>query len=326
MKFRALGKSGYQVSEIGLGCWQLGNDFGPVEDEQAQAVLSMADQSRISFWDTADVYGGGLSENRIGKHIKSHPKDQIIATKVGRDGALYPDGYTKEKVKTNIQGSIERLGVDAIDLIQLHCVPTDVLKSGDMLAWMEDFQQEGLIRQFGVSVETLDEALFAVTHPKLTSIQTIFNLFRQDHIKELFPKAVENQVGIIVRLPLASGVLSGKMKKDQTFAEGDHRNYNKDGAFFSVGETFSGVPFGMAVDLAEELKSLCPDHMSLAQMAMRWILDQDAVSSVITGTGKAAQVEENAAVSSLEPLSEELHKKLDSFYYDRVKQHIRGVM
>ncbi len=326
MKVRTLGKSGYQVSEIGLGCWQLGNDFGPVEDQQAESVLQAANDARISFWDTADVYGGGLSESRIGNHTKSHPKDQVIATKVGRDGELYPDGYSKEKVRANIEGSLKRLDVESIDLIQLHCVPTAVLKNGDMLAWMEDFQKEGLIKQFGVSVETMEEALFAVTHPKLTSIQTIFNLFRQDQITELFPKAIENQVGIIVRLPLASGVLSGKMSKNQEFTEGDHRNYNKDGAFFSVGETFSGVPFEIAVDLAEELKSLCPEGMSLAQMSMRWILDQSAVSSVITGTSKVEQVKENASVSALPPLSEELHRQLSEFYFKKVKQHVRGVM
>ena len=326
MKLRPLGKSGYQVSEMGIGCWQLGNDFGPVEDSQASEILSAADENHINFWDTADVYGGGLSETRIGAYTKTNPKQRIIATKVGRDGALYPDGYSKDKVKSNIEGSIKRLGVEALDLVQLHCVPTDVLKSGDLLSWMEDFQQDGLIKHFGVSVETIEEALFAVTHPKLTSIQTIFNLFRQDHITELFPQAIENNVGIIVRLPLASGVLSGKMKKDQQFAEGDHRNYNKDGAFFSVGETFSGVPFETAVNFAEELKIWVPEGFSLAQMAMRWLLDQEAVSTVITGASKPSQVSENASVSSLPPLPEELHQSLSSFYFNKVKHHIRGVM
>ena len=326
MKLRKLGKSGYDVSEVGIGCWQLGNDFGPVEDKQATEVLSTADECGINFWDTADVYGGGLSENRIGAYTASKPQERFVVTKVGRDGALYPDGYTKEKVKTNIEGSIKRLGVEALDLVQLHCVPTDVLKDGDLLAWMEDLQQDGLIKHFGASVETMDEALFAVKHPKLTSIQTIFNIFRQDQITELFPQAVENEVGIIVRLPLASGVLSGKMNKDHKFAEGDHRNYNKDGAFFSVGETFSGVPFEMAVDFAEKLKPLAPEGMSLAQMAMRWILDQPAVSTVITGASKPEQVKENASVSDLPALSEELHKTLSEFYFNEVKQFVRGVM
>ncbi|GGA76772.1 oxidoreductase [Neiella marina] len=321
-----MGKSGLEVSEIGLGCWQLGNDFGPVDDARAEAVLKAAEQQQINFWDTADVYGGGLSETRIGDFCSASMTQPIIATKVGRDGALFPNGYSKDKVKANIQGSLQRLNVEALDLIQLHCVPTEVLKDGDMLAWMEDFQQQGLIKHFGVSVETMDEALFAVTHPKLTSIQTIFNVFRQDHITELFPLALQHQVGIIVRLPLASGVLSGKMTKQQQFAETDHRNYNKDGAFFSVGETFSGIPFEQAIDLAEVLKTQLPQGMSLAQMALRWLLDQPAVSTVITGASRVEQVQENAAVSALPALSSELHEWLANFYASQVKQHIRGVM
>ncbi len=326
MKLRTLGKSGLQVSEIGLGCWQLGNDFGTIEDERANQILAAADDNGINFWDTADVYGGGKSETRIASHKSEHSSNRLIATKVGRDGALYPDGYTKDRVKSNIEGSLKRLDVDAIDLIQLHCVPTEVLMAGDLLAWMEDFQKDGLIKEFGVSVETLEEALFAVTHPKLTSIQTIFNIFRQDHITELFPKAIEHDVGIIVRLPLASGVLSGKFKTDQQFEEGDHRNYNKDGAFFSVGETFSGIPFDKAVAFADQLKAWTPEGYSLAQMSMRWLLDQPAVSTVITGASRPSQVAENASVSDLASLSPELHKKLSKFYFESVKEHIRGVM
>src|SRR5690606_1804866 len=326
MKTRILGKSGYVLSEIGLGCWQLGGDFGQIEEDRAQAILAAADEAGINFWDTADVYGAGLSESRLGAFCKTHPRSRVIATKVGRNGELYPDGYTKAKVKASLQASAERLGVESLDLAQLHCVPTDVLMAGDLLAWMEDFQQEGLIRHFGVSVETMDEALFAVTHPKLTSIQTIFNLFRQDQVTELFPQAQENNVGIIVRLPLASGVLSGKMSKDQTFAPSDHRNYNKDGAAFSVGETFSGIPFETAVDLANELKTFLPAGVTLAQLAMRWILDHPAVSTVITGASKPEQVKENASTSQLAPLSNELHETLRDFYFTKVKQHVRGVM
>jgi aryl-alcohol dehydrogenase-like predicted oxidoreductase len=326
MKLRTLGKSGYQISEMGIGCWQLGNDFGPLEDERAVAILQEADRCRINFWDTADVYGAGVSETRIGAYTLAHPKKRFVVTKVGRDAALYPAGYTKEKVRKIIVGSLQRLNLETHDLVQLHCIPTDVLKAGDMLGWMEDFQKEGLIQHFGASVETMDEALFVVKHPKITSIQTIFNLFRQDQITELFPQAIRNGVGIIVRLPLASGVLSGKMRKDQQFDAGDHRNYNKDGAFFSVGETFSGIPFEMAVTFADELKALTPPGMSLAQMAMRWILDHDAVSTVIAGASRIEQVSENATVSDLPPLSKELHDALSDLYFNKVKQSIRGVM
>jgi len=318
MKMRTLGKCGFQVSEIGLGCWQLGGDFGPVSGERAQEILQAADKAGINFWDTADVYGGGMSESRIEQYINEHRPDVIVATKVGRRPELYPDGYRKERVRAHLGASALRLGVERLDLVQLHCVPPEVLNAGDILAWMEDFQAQGLIRAFGASVQTLDEALMVVEHPKLTSLQIIFNLFRQDAIEKLFPAAQANDVGIIVRLPLASGVLGGKMSHGQTFAETDHRHYNKNGEAFSVGETFSGIPFETAIDLVEEIKPWLPPGMSMAQMAMRWILDQPAVSTVIAGVTRPAQAAENGSVSDLEPLTEELHQRLAAFYREKV--------
>lgn len=323
MKTRTLGKSGFKVSEVGLGCWQLGGDFGPVDDHRAAQVLAEADRQGINFWDTADVYGGGLSEQRIAAFRQAAPTEAIVATKVGRDGALYPDKYTKENVRANLQGSAERLKVDALDLAQLHCVPPEVLMDGDILAWMEDFQSEGLVRHFGASVETIDEALFAARHPKLASLQIIFNLFRQDAIEKLFPVAQANDVGVIVRLPLASGVLAGKMSRETRFAESDHRNYNRNGEFFSQGETFSGIPFEKALELVETIRTLLPGDMSMAQMAMRWILDQPAVSSVIAGATRPGQIIENASVSDLPPLSSELHARLTYFYWAEVQPAIR---
>ena len=323
MKKRTLGKSGFQVSEIGLGCWQLGGDFGPVSGVRAQEILQAADRAGINFWDTADVYGGGLSESRIEQYVNEHRPDVIVATKVGRRPELFPDGYRKEKVRAHLAASAIRLGVERLDLVQLHCVPPEVLKAGDILAWLEDFQAQGLIRAFGASVQTLDEALMVVEHPGLTSLQIIFNLFRQDAIEKLFPAAQENDVGIIVRLPLASGVLGGKMSHGQTFAETDHRHYNRHGEAFSVGETFSGIPFDTAIDLVEEMKSWLPPGMSMAQMAMRWILDQPAVSTVIAGVTRPGQAEENASVSDLEPLPGELHQRLAAFYREKVAPEIR---
>ena len=318
MKKRTLGKSGLQVSEIGLGCWQLGGDFGPVSGERAQDILQAADRAGINFWDTADVYGGGMSESRIEQYLNEHRPDVIVATKVGRRPELFPDGYTREKVRAHVTASALRLGVERLDLVQLHCVPPEVLKAGDILAWMEDFQAQGLIRAFGASVQTLDEALIVVEHPKLTSLQIIFNLFRQDAIEKLFPAAQANDVGIIVRLPLASGVLAGKMRRDQTFAETDHRHYNRHGEAFSVGETFSGIPFDTAIDLVEEMKPWLPPGMNMARMAVRWILDQPAVSTVITGATRPEQAAENASVSDLEPLPGELHERLAAFYREKV--------
>jgi aryl-alcohol dehydrogenase-like predicted oxidoreductase len=319
-----LGRSGYRVSEIGLGCWQLGTDWGAVSDEVADAVLAAADESDVTFWDTADVYGDGMSETRIGRYVAGHPGDRIVATKVGRGSGLYPDGYSKAGVRANIEGSLRRLGGDALDLVQLHCIPGDVLRSGDLLSWLDEFRTDGLLRQFGASVETVDEGLFAVEHPSLTSIQIIFNLVRQDAIAELLPRAQACDVGVIVRLPLASGVLTGKMSRAQQFATSDHRHYNRDGKTFSVGETFSGLEFTRAVDVAAHLASLVPSGMSPAQMALRWILDQPAISTVIAGATRPEQVVENASVSALPPLPPDLHRRLADYYEGEVREHVRG--
>lgn len=322
MKTRRLGNSGFEVSEIGLGCWQLGGDFGPVEDDQAHDILAATEEAGIDFWDTADVYGGGMSEERMSRYLSKSGFRPIVATKVGRTPDLYPDGYTRERVREHIADSARRLGVETIDLIQLHCIPPEVLAAGDVFSWLEDFKNEGLIRAFGASVEDMDQARVAASHPGLTSLQIVFNLFRQNAIEELFPLALENKVGIIVRLPLASGVLAGKMTKDQAFAPSDHRHYNRHGEAFSVGETFSGVPFDKAIDFVEEMKAWLPEGMSMAQMAMRWILDQPAVSTIIAGATRPAQVRENASVSALSPLSQELHQRLAELYKDRIETEV----
>lgn len=323
MKTRRLGKSGFEVSEIGLGCWQLGGDFGPVTDDQANRILATAAAEGIDFWDTADVYGGGVSEERIGRFLAGSGDRPWVATKVGRTPDLYPHGYTRTAVKAHIAASARRLGAEAIDLIQLHCIPPEVLRDGDILAWLEDFQSHGLIRAFGASVETLDEACFAAGHPGVSSLQIVFNLFRQNAIDTLFPLAQANDVGIIVRLPLASGVLAGTMQKDRVFASSDHRHYNRHGEAFSVGETFSGVPFERAIDFVEEMKAWLPEGMSMAQMAMRWILDQPAVSTIIAGATRPAQAADNASVSALPPLSPELHRRLADFYRSKVEATVQ---
>jgi aryl-alcohol dehydrogenase-like predicted oxidoreductase len=318
MKTRLLGKSGMVVSEIGLGCWQLGGDFGPVSDATADAILTAADRAGITFWDTADVYGAGRSESRIAAYLGAGRSDIRVATKVGRDPSLYPDSYTRGRLRRNIEGSLQRLRVEVLDLVQLHCVPPAALEAGELFGWLDELQDEGLIRAYGASVETLDEALVAAVHPRLASLQIIFNLFRQDAIDRLFPVARANDVGIIVRLPLASGVLTGKMRAGQAFAPSDHRHYNRHGEAFSQGETFSGIPFEKALSLTDSLRGLLPDGMSLAQMAVRWILDHPEVSTVIAGASRPQQVTENAAVSELAALPKELHTSLAAFYRDRV--------
>lgn len=324
MKQRILGKTGFKVSEIGLGCWQLGNDFGPVEDNVAMSILDTAIANEVNFFDTADVYGDGISESRIGAWCKQQEQTPYIATKVGRDARLYPNSYTKEGVRQSLQASAKRLGVEQINLAQLHCVPRDVLFSGDILAWMEDLQKEGLIQHFGASVEMIDEAVFAATHPNMATLQILFNLFRQDAITELFPIAEKHNVGIIVRLPLASGLLSGTMQKNREFSSNDHRRYNRDGAAFHVGETFNGLPYEIGVDLANEVKSYVPQGMELVDAALRWVLDQPQVSTVIAGATKASQIERNTNASELPPLNNTTHELLQQFYHDKVRQHIRG--
>lgn len=318
MKQRTLGKSGIAVSEVGLGCWQLGGDFGPVSDAQARDIMAAADEAGIDFWDTADVYGGGSSEQRIGAYLDSRD-DVIVATKVGRTPDLFPDGYTRKRVRDHIEDSLRRLDVDTLDLIQLHCVPIEVMRDGDIFAWLEDFQDWGLIRAFGASVETLEEGRVAAAHPKLTSLQIVFNLFRQNAIEDLFPLARKNDVGIIVRLPLASGALSGKMTADRKFAKTDHRHYNRHGEAFSVGETFSGVPLERGLEFVERMKGWLPEGMTMAQMAMRWILDQPAVSTVIAGVTRPEQARENASASALPPLPAELHERLARLYRDEIE-------
>lgn len=325
MKKRILGKSNLQVSEIGLGCWQLGGDFGPIEDKRALGILEAAAEQGITFFDTADVYGAGRSESYLGDALAPLGANVVVATKYGRGAGTYPDGYSLTDMRDSIRRAQDRLKRDVIDLIQLHCVPTSVVRHGEIFDWLRTVQQGGLINHFGASVETLEEAFLCTEQEDIASLQIIFNLFRQRPIEKLFDVVSEKNIGIIVRLPLASGMLSGKYTKDTHFAESDHRNYNKDGKAFSVGETFSGIPFDKGLDLVEQIKTHKPETMNMAQFAMRWILDHDAVTSVIAGASSVEQVAQNVSVSSLLPLPPETHKELFDFYLENIEQHIRGV-
>ena len=322
MRQRRLGKTGYQVSEIGIGCWQFGGDFGPITDAQSTATLAAAHKADVTFYDTADVYGEGRSEQVIGDFAKAH-KDMIIATKVGRMAALYPDNYQENDVEAHIQDSLTRLGVDALDLVQLHCVPTDILKQGQIFQVMNNLQAKGLIKAWGASVETIEEARLCLAQDGCATLQIIFNLYRQDAIWSLFDEAKARDVGIIVRLPLASGILTGKFAADHKFDESDHRNFNRDGAHFSVGETFSGIEQQKAVALLDEIRPFVPEGWSLADFALRWILDHKAVSSVIAGCSHPDQIERNVRAASLAPLSDETHATLIDIYKDKIRPLIR---
>ena len=323
MKTRILGKTGYEVSAIGLGTWQLGGDFGPVGEDTAREILATARKLDVNFWDTADVYGGGESERRIGAFRDK--QGVFVATKLGR-GGQFPGmtGYTRRHVKESLTGSLQRLEVETLDLAQLHCIPTEVLRDGEIFTIMDDLRDEGLMRHYGASVETIEEGMLCLGHPGVASLQIIFNLFRQDATRELLPAAAAADVGIIVRLPLASGLLSGKFGKSQQFAAQDHRNYNRDGQAFSVGETFSGLPFQTGVELVDELKRLAPRDLPLSQFALRWLLDQPAVSTIIAGVTKPAQLEDNVAATKREPLEPALIEKLRGWYEEKVRPQVRG--
>jgi aryl-alcohol dehydrogenase-like predicted oxidoreductase len=324
MKTRILGKTGLSVSEIGLGCWQLGGDFGPVSEALATQILDAAWDQGISLWDTADVYGAGESEQRIGDWRARTGHPVTVITKLGRDASLYPSNYSKAGIRASLQGSARRLGVESLTLAQLHCVPFEVLRDGEIFTWLDELCSEGLIQHYGASVETLDEGLHCLAQPKLASLQIIFNLFRQDAITELLPAAAQAKVGVIVRLPLASGLLSGKFGRDHRFDAKDHRNFNRDGQAFNVGETFSGLPFETALDRVEKLQACVPRGMTMAQFALRWILDQPAVSTVIAGVSKPEQVAQNVSASEFDALPRALHQQLFEFYVSEIRDQVRG--
>lgn len=323
MNYRIFGKTSFKNSEVGLGCWQIGSSWGHIPDETAVKILNTAYENGVNFYDTADVYGDGRSEKSIGKFIKGK-SDIFVATKVGRSDTTYPDKYTEKNVTACIDGSLKRLRVDALDLVQLHCVPPELLQQGDIFESMRKLIAKGKIKQWGASVESMDEALICVQQHDLCSLQIIFNIFRQKPIEKILPMAKEKNVAIIVRLPVASGLLAGKFTKDTKFGEDDHRSFNRNGQAFNVGETFAGLPFEKGVELADQLKQFVPREMTMAQFALRWILDFDAVSVIIPGASKPAQAADNAKASDLPQLGNDLHEKLKDFYETKVKGHIRG--
>ena len=325
MKNRTLGKNGFEVSEVGLGCWQIGADWGSeIAKDEAEKILQKAFENGIRFYDTADVYGDGRSEKLVGDFLKKHKNEVKVATKFGRADTVFPDKYTEKSLRSCVDNSLKRLGVDQLDLLQLHCIPTEELKKGDIFDWLRALQKEGKIAHFGASVESVEEGLICLKQDGLQSLQVIFNIFRQKLVKELLPQAKEKGVGIIVRLPLASGLLTGKFTKETEFKESDHRNFNQDGEVFNVGETFAGLPFKKGVELVNELKQICPQNLSLTEMSLRWILNHDEVSTIIPGASSPKHIAENAKVSELPELPNELMKKLEDFYINKVHHHIRG--
>lgn len=326
MKYRRFGKTDWKVSEVGLGCWQIGGaDWGEVSDAAAFEVLNAALDTGVNFLDTADVYGLGRSEELIGRFLKTRSDSVLVATKLGRfPDPGWPANFEYETIFKHVEASLKRLGRDHIDLIQLHCVPTEVLRRGEVFDSLRRFKETGQIKHFGVSVESMEEAAICLKQEGLASLQIIFNLFRQKPVKALFDQALAKQVGLIVRLPLASGLLSGKFTLETQFAETDHRNYNRNGEQFNVGETFAGIEFEKAIGLVEKVREIVPEGIHLADAALRWCLDHPAVSVIIPGAKRAAQVKQNTAVSEREPLPDSVHQSLKDFYQAEVSGLIRG--
>ena len=326
MKKRTLGANGFEVSEVGLGCWQIGANWGDeIEKKKAFEILHEAVDNGVTFFDTADVYGDGRSEQLIGEFLKNSKADIKVATKFGRGSNVFPDHYSEKSLIESVNASCKRLGVDTLDLIQLHCIPLEELKRGDIFEWLRKLKKEGKIKHFGASVESVEQGLICLEQDELQSLQVIYNIFRQKLTDELLPQAKEKGVGIIVRLPLASGLLTGKFTKQTNFKENDHRNFNQDGDAFNVGETFAGLPFKIGVELSDELKSFTPQNFSMTDMALRWILDHDAVSTIIPGASSPKHIKENTQASELSPLTTELMHQLKTFYKEKVHPHIRGV-
>ena len=320
MNSRTLDATGAQVSEVGLGCWQIGGSWGEVSQDEALQILRSAHQNGVTMFDTANVYGDGRSEQLIGRFLRESGADVFVATKLGRGG----EPLTLDGMRAATERSLSNLGVESLDLTQLHCIPTEDLRRGEVFDHLRALQGEGLIKRFGASVESMEEAHLCLQHEGLSSLQIIFNVFRQKPVDDLFAAAKSKNVGLIVRLPLASGLLSGKMTKNTEFDADDHRNFNRDGQSFNVGETFAGLPFEKGVELANELKSFVPQNMTMAQWALRWILDYDAVTTVIPGASKQSQIESNVGAAKLSPLGDEVHRQLSDWYRQNVAQWIRG--
>ncbi|WNS45376.1 aldo/keto reductase [Paenibacillus sp. MMS20-IR301] len=325
MKYRKLGNTGLTVSEVSFGTWAIGGDWGNSSDEDGLKGLQLAMEQGVNFFDTADVYGAGHAEELLAKATKGKHDEVHIATKFCRAGDIHdPDNYSARRISEYCEQSLRRLEREAIDLYQIHCPPIEILRDGSVFAALDQLKAEGKIRHYGVSVETIEEGLLCLDYPGVAALQIIFNLFRQQPALELLPRAATRGAGILVRLPLASGLLTGKFKESSTFQANDHRHFNANGEQFNVGETFSGLPFAEGVRLARQLEWIAGGRGNMARASMRWILDHPAVSCVIPGFKNEAQVADNLAASEVPAFSSTEMERLSGFYRSEVAPHIRG--
>ena len=321
MEYRQLGRTDMKVSAISFGAWAIGGTWGPVDDEQSMRALHAAVDAGTNFIDTADVYGDGRSERLVARLRRERKGESIfVATKAGRRlPKQTPEGYSRENLNAWVERSLKNLEMKPVDLLQLHCPHPDVYDRPDVFGFLDEMVTAGKIRHYGISVESVEEALRGIRHPGVQSVQIIFNMLRLKPALEFFPAAKQSRVGILARVPLASGLLSGKLTQQSTFARDDHRSFNRNGEAFDKGETFSGVPFDVGLEVVERLRPLVPDGATLAQLALRWILMFDAVSCAIPGAKNPDQARANAAAANLTQLPPEAMAAVQRIYDERVR-------
>lgn len=323
MQYRALGRTGWQVSTVSFGAWAIGGSWGSVDDQESLAALHKAIDCGVNFIDTADVYGDGHSERLVAQVLKERKEEIHIATKAGR--RLDPHvagGYNRENLTAFVERSLKNLDTEAIDLLQLHCPPTEVYYMPETFAVLDDLVQAGKLRHYGVSVEKVEEALKAIEYPNVKTVQIIFNIFRQRPAELFFKKALRKQIGVIVRVPLASGLLTGKMKPSTTFEADDHRAFNRHGESFDRGETFAGVDYATGLQVVDQLRPLVPEGWSMPQFALRWILMHAAVSCTIPGAKNPKQAEDNTAAADLPAISQEVMEQIEQIYTTRIREAV----
>lgn len=326
MNYRQLGNTDLKVSEVSFGTWAIGGTWGEVHDDESLRALQVAIDEGVNFFDTADVYGDGHSEKLLAKATKGKEADIHIATKFCRAGDIHdPETYSEATVRKYCEASLRRLDRDYIDLFQIHCPPTEIIRDGRVFEVLDKLKSEGKIRYYGVSVESVEQGMLCLEYENVKALQVIFNIFRQKPLAELFPAAKEKGVGILTRLPLASGLLTGKFTENSTFSEDDHRSFNRNGQSFNVGETFAGLEFDRGVQLSKDLQWIADGRAGMAQAALRWILDQVGVSCVIPGFKNVRQVRQNLEVLNTPSFTKEELIKLKQFYNENVHEHIRGV-
>jgi aryl-alcohol dehydrogenase-like predicted oxidoreductase len=323
VNYREFGRTGWQVSEVSFGAWAIGGSWGSVDDDESIAALHRALDMGVNFVDTADVYGDGRSERLIAQVRRDRGEPFYVATKAGRRLSPHTaDGYNKENLTRFVERSLRNLDTDCLDLLQLHCPPTEVYYRPEVFGALDDLVEAGKVCYYGVSVQKVEEGLKAIEYPHVQSVQIIFNMFRHRPAELFFPEAARRKVSIIVRVPLASGLLTGKFTADATFDEDDHRSFNREGESFDKGETFSGVPFEKGLKAVEELEALKPPGATMAQFALRWILMFEAVSCAIPGAKRPAQVEDNVHAADLPPLTEEQMIRVREIYDDNIRADV----